>query len=136
MAVVTIAEAAGMSLSLSPDPDLPGVLVAWLRGTAFEAAVSVDPDAEPAFPGMGQLGDFLISAAGVAAGRERQWTASGEDFTLRAEAGDDGRVLLGVYMGSTSDDACCWQTDATLSVVRAELRRAGAALAEWSQAES
>jgi hypothetical protein len=112
-----------MTLVLSPDPNRPGVLLARLTGTDLDAGVTVE--GKPAFPQLGRLCDFLTAAASMPAGRELQWTALGEDFDLRAEAGAEGRALLHVYLGSTSDDACCWQTGASLTVEREELHRAG-----------
>jgi hypothetical protein len=95
-------------------------MVATLTGSEIKAQASMD--CCPAFPELGRLPDFLAAAANIPAGRKAGWTELGEDFRLEAEGKDGASVLLRVYLGSTSDDACFWLVHATLEVSRGDLR--------------
>ncbi|WP_025131394.1 hypothetical protein [Pseudomonas sp. PH1b] len=123
-----ISQKDGLALSVSSKAsEADRILSVRLQGTQFDAAIVVGN--EPV-EGCAPLPDFLRLAADLSSGTPLQWRSMCLELGFQASVSTFAAapLMLRVFMGSTSDDECDWQVNASLLLCPVQLREFADAL--------
>lgn len=111
----------GLTLTILQCSDRAGCIVVRLSGTELRAEITSEWSS--AADKASRLDEFFASVAQLEEAASKDWLSECEDFALSACLDPDfpGLVSLRVYLGSTSDDDCEWQINASLLVTPSQV---------------
>ena len=98
-------------------------IVVRLAGTDLHAEITSEWIS--AADNQHQLDGFFASVAQLEENASKDWLSESEDFAISAglDPAFPGFVFLRVYLGSTSNDGCDWQINASLLVLPSQVER-------------
>lgn len=114
----------GLTLTIFPCPSgRVGCIVVRLAGTDLHAGITSERTS--AVDNLRLLDDFFASLAQLEEGTPKDWLSESQDFAVsaRLDPAFPGLVFLRVYLGSSSDDDCNWQINASLLVLSSQVER-------------
>ncbi|WP_339471120.1 DUF6228 family protein [Pseudomonas sp. EL_65y_Pfl1_R83] len=114
----------GLTLTIIPCPSgRTGCIVVRLAGTDLHAEITSEWISSA--DNQHLLDGFFASVSQLEEGVSKDWLSESEDFAISAclDPAFPGSVFLRVYLGSTSDDGCDWQINASLLVLPSQVER-------------
>ncbi|WP_242487085.1 DUF6228 family protein [Pseudomonas sp. TH32] len=112
----------GLTLTIIPCPSgRTGCIVVRLSGTDLHAEITSEWIS--AADNQHLLDGFFTTIAQLEEGDSKDWLSESEDFAISAclDPAFPGFVFLRIYLGSTSDDGCDWQINASLLVLPSQV---------------